>query len=281
MVRRLDSVVKREGAELGVLLTLTPPTRPMVAEAAAAGQFEIEGFAPVPRLQIVTIEEALRSRDPGGAAAGAAGEPSGGRRGRRLSGRGGSMSDTISGRILRVPTGPRTRPWRSTASRGFVGWSARARRPRGCSLDRPVVIRARQPGRVRRKRPSRGLAGACGFCRGYKSASECGDVAQIRERRRRGSLAHGRAARTAAPCPRERDPGVLADLGDEGVHHRPALRLGVDRGEMRLVGRGGGPAPASCRCPPGRRRSAPRCRRAHHLGQGALNTLVSDCSCQS
>ena len=35
----------------------------MVAEAAAAGQFEEPGFAPVPRIQIVTIEEAMRLRD--------------------------------------------------------------------------------------------------------------------------------------------------------------------------------------------------------------------------
>ena len=35
----------------------------MVAEAAAAGHHEMEGFEPVPRLQIVTVEEALRLRD--------------------------------------------------------------------------------------------------------------------------------------------------------------------------------------------------------------------------
>jgi site-specific DNA-methyltransferase (adenine-specific) len=35
----------------------------MTREAAAAGQFAMEGFDPVPRLQIVTIEEALALRD--------------------------------------------------------------------------------------------------------------------------------------------------------------------------------------------------------------------------
>ena len=35
----------------------------MLTEAAAAGQYEEEGFTPVPRIQIVTIEEALRLRD--------------------------------------------------------------------------------------------------------------------------------------------------------------------------------------------------------------------------
>ena len=63
MVRHLRGVIERERAEIGVLLTLTPPTKPMVAEAAGAGQHEEEGFTPVPRLQIVTIEEALALRD--------------------------------------------------------------------------------------------------------------------------------------------------------------------------------------------------------------------------
>jgi hypothetical protein len=44
-------------------LTLTEPTKPMVAEAAAAGPHEEPGFAPVPRLQIVTVEDAMRLRE--------------------------------------------------------------------------------------------------------------------------------------------------------------------------------------------------------------------------
>ncbi|MFO1209752.1 MAG: DNA methyltransferase [Amaricoccus sp.] len=63
MIRDLRGVIEREKAEIGVFLTLTPPTAPMTREAAAAGQFEMDGFAPVPRLQIVTIEEALALRD--------------------------------------------------------------------------------------------------------------------------------------------------------------------------------------------------------------------------
>lgn len=35
----------------------------MVAEAAAAGQYHEEGFEPVPRIQIVSVEEALTLRD--------------------------------------------------------------------------------------------------------------------------------------------------------------------------------------------------------------------------
>ncbi len=63
MIRDLRGVLERERAEIGVFLTLTPPKKTMIAEAAAAGQFEMEGFSPVPRLQIVSIAEALELRD--------------------------------------------------------------------------------------------------------------------------------------------------------------------------------------------------------------------------
>jgi site-specific DNA-methyltransferase (adenine-specific) len=63
MIRDLRGVIEREGAEIGILLSLTPPKKTMIAEAAAAGQHELDGFAPVPRLQIVTIEDALALRD--------------------------------------------------------------------------------------------------------------------------------------------------------------------------------------------------------------------------
>lgn len=60
MIRDLRGVIAREGAQIGAFLTLTPPTKPMVTEAAAAGQFALDGFTPVPRLQIVTVEDAMR-----------------------------------------------------------------------------------------------------------------------------------------------------------------------------------------------------------------------------
>jgi hypothetical protein len=63
MIRDLVGTIQREGAEIGVFLTLTEPTAPMRTEAAAAGLYEEEGFAPVPRVQIVTIAEALGLRD--------------------------------------------------------------------------------------------------------------------------------------------------------------------------------------------------------------------------
>lgn len=63
MIRDLRGTIERERADIGIFLTLTPPTKPMISEAAAAGQFEMEGFSPVPRIQIVSIEEALQLRD--------------------------------------------------------------------------------------------------------------------------------------------------------------------------------------------------------------------------
>lgn len=63
MIRDLKGVIERERAAIGVFLTLTPPTKPMLTEAAAAGLHEEPGFAPVPRLQIVTIEDAMRLRE--------------------------------------------------------------------------------------------------------------------------------------------------------------------------------------------------------------------------
>ncbi len=63
MIRDLRGVIEREGAAIGVFLTLTEPSKPMIVEAAGAGQFELPGFAPVPRIQIVSIEQALALRD--------------------------------------------------------------------------------------------------------------------------------------------------------------------------------------------------------------------------
>ncbi|MFO1201358.1 MAG: restriction endonuclease [Tabrizicola sp.] len=63
MIRDLKGVIERERAGVGVFLTLSEPTKPMIAEAASAGLHEEPGFAPVPRLQIVTVEDAMRLRE--------------------------------------------------------------------------------------------------------------------------------------------------------------------------------------------------------------------------
>jgi hypothetical protein len=64
MVRDLKAVVEREKALIGLFLTLAPPTRPMTAEAAAAGFVELDQgrFA---KIQILTIAGLLdRSERP-------------------------------------------------------------------------------------------------------------------------------------------------------------------------------------------------------------------------
>ena len=63
MIRDLRGVIERERAGVGVFLTLTEPSKPMITEAAGAGLFELPGFAAVPRIQIVTIEQAMALRD--------------------------------------------------------------------------------------------------------------------------------------------------------------------------------------------------------------------------
>jgi DNA modification methylase len=60
MIRDLDAVVTEQSAQIGVFLTLHNPTKPMRDWAAKAGTFRVEGFDPVPRIQIVTIADALR-----------------------------------------------------------------------------------------------------------------------------------------------------------------------------------------------------------------------------
>jgi site-specific DNA-methyltransferase (adenine-specific) len=63
MIRDLKGVIERDKAGVGVFLTLAEPTKPMIAEAASAGLHEEPGFAPVPRLQIVTVEDAMHLRE--------------------------------------------------------------------------------------------------------------------------------------------------------------------------------------------------------------------------
>lgn len=64
-VRDLVGTVNREGAAMGLFLTLEPPTKPMLDEAAVAGRYELAGTsASFPRLQIVTAEELLAGRLP-------------------------------------------------------------------------------------------------------------------------------------------------------------------------------------------------------------------------
>ncbi len=63
MVRDLKGVLEREKAPIGVFLTLEPPTKPMEKEAASAGFYTLGGRQ-YPRLQIITIEQALHGHKP-------------------------------------------------------------------------------------------------------------------------------------------------------------------------------------------------------------------------
>jgi len=64
-VRDLRGVLDREQAEIGVLITLEAPTKPMEKEAASAGFYKSPAHSdrPFPRLQILTIEEMLAGKD--------------------------------------------------------------------------------------------------------------------------------------------------------------------------------------------------------------------------
>ena len=57
-VRDLRRVVEREKAEIGVLISLEEPTKPMRSEAASAGFYKTP-YGNHPRLQILTIEQLL------------------------------------------------------------------------------------------------------------------------------------------------------------------------------------------------------------------------------
>ena len=60
-IRDLNGVLERENAQIGLFITLNPPTRPMVQEAASAGIYTPEHYPDhrYPRLQILTVEDLL------------------------------------------------------------------------------------------------------------------------------------------------------------------------------------------------------------------------------
>ena len=62
-VQQLKGAMEREEAQIGAFITLQQPTGPMKREAAEAGFYDPPGLLPpVPRLQILTIEELLSGR---------------------------------------------------------------------------------------------------------------------------------------------------------------------------------------------------------------------------
>jgi len=62
-VRDLRGVIEREKAEIGVLISMEPPTKPMLKEAAEAGFYKPPGLADkYPRLQILSIADLLEGK---------------------------------------------------------------------------------------------------------------------------------------------------------------------------------------------------------------------------
>jgi len=64
-IRDLRGTMEREGAAMGLLVTLAEPTGPMRTEVAGAGRYQVEGLEKsFPRLQIVTVAELLAGHEP-------------------------------------------------------------------------------------------------------------------------------------------------------------------------------------------------------------------------
>lgn len=59
-IRDLGHVMDREGAEIGIFITLENPTKPMLAEAVQKGFYKSVAGVQYPKIQIKTIEELLR-----------------------------------------------------------------------------------------------------------------------------------------------------------------------------------------------------------------------------
>jgi len=62
-IREIEGVVKRENAQIGVLITLRHPTGPMTGEAASFGFYNSPWGKQYPRIQILTIEDILGGRE--------------------------------------------------------------------------------------------------------------------------------------------------------------------------------------------------------------------------
>ena len=59
MIRDLKGAMEREKAIMGLFVTLTSPTKPMVTEAVAAGHYQSPHHGDFPKIQILTIEGLL------------------------------------------------------------------------------------------------------------------------------------------------------------------------------------------------------------------------------
>jgi DNA modification methylase len=64
MIRDLIAIIERERAKVGILLSLTEPTREMKKEAAAAGLYKTEMLGDFPRIQVLTIDDLFLGERP-------------------------------------------------------------------------------------------------------------------------------------------------------------------------------------------------------------------------
>jgi hypothetical protein len=68
MIKDLEVTIDRQGANLGIFLTLEPPTKGMIAMAAGAGFYKPEGdqqwAQQFPKIQIVTVEQLFQPGNP-------------------------------------------------------------------------------------------------------------------------------------------------------------------------------------------------------------------------
>ena len=62
MIADLKNSVEREQAQIGLFVTLTPPTEPMQREAVSAGYYDSQ-FGAFPKIQILTVEDLLSGRE--------------------------------------------------------------------------------------------------------------------------------------------------------------------------------------------------------------------------
>ena len=61
-IRSLNHVREREGAEIGLFISLTEPTKGMLADAASAGFYESPNGKKYPRVQMLTIADLLSGK---------------------------------------------------------------------------------------------------------------------------------------------------------------------------------------------------------------------------
>jgi hypothetical protein len=64
MLKELITTVSHNKAKIGVFITLSKPTGPMIKEASKAGFYDPPHHPKVPKIQIITIEELFAGRKP-------------------------------------------------------------------------------------------------------------------------------------------------------------------------------------------------------------------------